>query len=94
MLSAAQRRPIIGNYFYLMVQQYLSQGWHVCMVITCMYQPGKVANPVRGQLSRENKLFPVPVRAREFGPARWVRPSRPASVCSFSTLKLNHGIAL
>ena len=27
-----------------------------------MDQPGKVANPVRGQLNRE-KYFPVPVRA-------------------------------
>ena len=24
---------------------------------------GKVANPVRGQLNRENEYFPVPVRA-------------------------------
>ena len=28
-----------------------------------MDQPGKVANPARGQLNRENRLFPVPVRA-------------------------------
>ena len=36
------------------------------MVITCsksMDQPGKVANPARGQLKRENEYFPVPVRA-------------------------------
>ena len=26
-------------------------------------QPGKVANPARGQLKRENEYFPVPVRA-------------------------------
>ena len=26
-------------------------------------QPGKVANPARGQLNRENEHFPVPVRA-------------------------------
>ena len=26
-------------------------------------QPGKVANPARGQLNRENAYFPVPVRA-------------------------------
>ena len=26
-------------------------------------QPGKVANAARGQLNRENKLFPVRVRA-------------------------------
>ena len=28
-------------------------------------QPGKVANHVRGQLNRENKYFPVPVRVCE-----------------------------
>ena len=27
-------------------------------------QPGKLANPARGQLNRENEHFPVPVRAR------------------------------
>ena len=26
-------------------------------------QPGKVANPARGQLNRENEYFPVRVRA-------------------------------
>ena len=26
-------------------------------------QPGKSANPARGQLNRENDYFPVPVRA-------------------------------
>ena len=26
-------------------------------------QPGKVANPARGQLNRENEYFSVPVRA-------------------------------
>ena len=26
-------------------------------------QPGKVANPARGQRNRENEFFPVPVRA-------------------------------
>ena len=39
----------------------------VCMVITyskSMDQPGKVANPVRGQLNRENEYFPVRVRSR------------------------------
>ena len=38
----------------------------VCMVITQskgMDQPGKVANPARGQLNRKNEYFPVPVRA-------------------------------
>ena len=28
-----------------------------------MDQPGKVANPARGQLNRENHYFPVRVRA-------------------------------
>ena len=45
-------------------------------------QPGKVANPARGQLNRENEYFPGLVRAREFCLVRRVRQSRPASVCS------------
>ena len=39
---------------------------YVCMVITYNKgkdRPGKVANPARGQLNRENAYFPVPVRA-------------------------------
>ena len=47
-----------------------------------MDQPGKVANPARGQLNRENEYSPVPVCAWEFGLARRVQPSRPASACS------------
>ena len=39
-----------------------------------MDQQGKVANPARGQLKRENEYFPVPVRTGEFGLARRVRP--------------------
>ena len=38
---------------------------HVCMAITyskSMDQPGKVANPARGQLNRGNGYFPVRVR--------------------------------
>ena len=54
-----------------------------------MDQPGKVANPARGQLNRKNEHSPVPVRASEFGLARRVQPSRPASACSFSILRLN-----
>ena len=55
-----------------------------------MDQPGKVANPARGQLNRENKYSPIPVRAIEFGLARQVQPSRPASACSFTIiLRLN-----
>ena len=30
-------------------------------------QPGKDANPARGQLDREHEYFPVPVRALQFG---------------------------
>ena len=54
-----------------------------------MHQPGKVANPGRGQLNRENYFSPFPVRACEFVLARRVQPSRPASACSFSILRLN-----
>ena len=40
---------------------------HVCMYrhtySKSMYQPGKVANPARGQLNREYECFPVRVRA-------------------------------
>ena len=69
------------------------------MVITdskSIDQPGKVANSARDQLNRLNDFFLVLVRACKFGLARWVRPSRPAAACSFSTLRLNlvlaHGI--
>ena len=47
-----------------------------------MDQPGKVVNPARGQLNRENEYFPVRVRAEEFGLARRVWQSRPASAYS------------
>ena len=47
-----------------------------------MDQPGKVANPARGQLNRENEYFPVRVRAGEIGLARRVRQSHPASARS------------
>ena len=49
-----------------------------------MDQPGKVANFARGQLERENEYSPVPVSAWEFGLARRLQPSRPASTCSSS----------
>ena len=52
-------------------------------------QPGKVANPARGQLNRESGYSPVRVCAWEFGLARRVRPPRPASACSFFKLGLN-----
>ena len=41
-------------------------------------------------MDRENVFFfPVPDRAREDGLTRQIRPSHPATVCSFSTPKLN-----
>ena len=46
-------------------------------------QPGKIVNPARSQLNRENEYFYVLVRARQFGLARRVRQSRLASACSF-----------
>ena len=58
---------------------------YMCMVIIyskIMDQPGKVANPARGQLNRENEYFFVRVRAGKSGLARQVRQSRPASACS------------
>ena len=37
---------------------------HILYVVDqSMDQPGKVANPARGQLNRGNDYFPVPVRA-------------------------------
>ena len=54
-----------------------------------MDQPGKVTNPARSQLNREDEYSPILVRAGEFGLARRVQPSRPASACSFSMLRLN-----
>ena len=45
-------------------------GWilDISLLCTCGHhmgedQPGKVANPARGQLNRGNEYFPVPVRA-------------------------------
>ena len=54
-------------------------------------QPGKVANPARGQLDRENEYFLVPGRASEFGLARRFQPSRSASACRLN-LVLTNGI--
>ena len=63
--------------------------WSSHIIQQSMDQPGKVANPARGQLISENEYSPVPVHALEFGLARQVQPSRPASACSFSILRLN-----
>ena len=42
-------------------------GWMDEWMDGWMDQPGKVANPARGQLNRKNEYSPVPVRACEFG---------------------------
>ena len=58
-----------------------------------MDQLGKVPNPARGhgQLNRVNTIFSLflSVRSLEFGLPTQVRPSRPASARSPSTLSLN-----
>ena len=65
---------------------------YVCMVITYsknMDQPGKVANPARGQSNWENKYSPVPVRCLIV----WSRTTGSAVLsCSFSILRLNLGL--
>ena len=43
------------------VCMYVCMYGHTCS--KCMDQPGKVANPARGQLNGENENFPVHVRA-------------------------------
>ena len=47
--------------------QYQLDTYQVCMYghtySKSMDQPGKVANPARGQLNRENEYSPVPARA-------------------------------
>ena len=55
----------------------------------CIDQPGKVTNPARGRLNRENLYFLVLVHTRESGLARRVRPSCLASASLFSILRLN-----
>ena len=55
-----------------------------------MDQPGKVANPARGQLNRENEYSPVPVRGSEFGLAKRVHSAVPSRVSLLiSILRLN-----
>ena len=53
-----------------------------------MDQPGKVGNPTRGQLNRENDFSLSPLAPDKFGRARRVRPSHPTPACSFSTFRL------
>ena len=54
-----------------------------------MDQPGKVANPARGQLNREMIIPLYPYALENFCLVRRVQPSRPASACSFSIPRLN-----
>ena len=48
---------LVYVYMYIYIYMY---GHHIYQ---SMDQPGKVANPARGQLNRENKSLLVPVRA-------------------------------
>ena len=52
-------------------------------------QPGMLASVACSQLNRENEYSHVPVLIRDVGLTRRVQPSRPASACSFSVLRLN-----
>ena len=56
---------------YIGIVNTFSRGWA---------NRGMIINPSRGQLNRKNRVFLVPIRAWEFGFARPLRPSRPASV--------------
>ena len=46
-----------------MICMYVNMYRHHIVYSKSMNQPGKVANPARGQLNREDEYFPVPVRA-------------------------------
>ena len=55
---------IYQQYIRIVLNRRIQQ--YVCIVITyskSMDQPGKVANPARGQLNREDGYSPVRVRA-------------------------------
>ena len=57
---------IVPHNIVLLLFDTTQYSMYVCMVITyskSMDQPGKVANPSRGQMNRENQYFPVPVCA-------------------------------
>ena len=72
-------------------KQYVCMHGHHILYSKGKDQPGRVASPARDQLNRENVFSPVPVRAKEFGLARRVRQSRPASACSspYILIRLN-----
>ena len=61
------------------LQIYIDRNMYGHRYSKSMDQLGKVTNPARDQLNRENEYFSVRVRA---GLARRVRQSRPASACS------------
>ena len=55
-----------------------------------MGQPGEVVNPARGQLNRKNEYFFVCLRLLlRIWSRETVRPSRLASACSLSKLRVN-----
>ena len=59
--------PDIPSAFLTCKSARCSHTMYVCMYghtsSKSMDQPGKVANPARGQMNRENEYFPVRVRA-------------------------------
>ena len=48
---------------YVQFNKYIHTYIHTYIYSKRKDQPGKVANPARGQLNTENEYFPVPVRA-------------------------------
>ena len=82
-----QYAPLFSHTHYLL---YTIIGMKWACRYSTVNHPGKVANPDRGvQLNTGNNFFTVCYpcsRLRILGFARRVRPSRPASACSFSIL--------
>ena len=56
-------RLIIGHTMYVCANIYRAVSMYACHIAKSMDQPGKVANPARGQLNRKNEHLPVPFRA-------------------------------
>ena len=58
---------VVGKHLFWRTWQPIRMTMYLCMnghtYNKSMDQPGKVANPARGRLSRENCYFPVRVRA-------------------------------
>ena len=65
-LNIVAWRNVLYHIVSCSIAWYRVASYCICMVITysrVVGQPGKVANPARGQRNRENEYFPVPVRA-------------------------------